>query len=67
MKTKEILEHALHLKPADKFSIIEGLLMSLDEPDKELDKIWAGEAQKRLQAYREGNLEGIPMEDVFKE
>ncbi|MFQ5835429.1 MAG: addiction module protein [bacterium] len=67
MSIKEILEQALCLKPQDKFSIIEGLLSSLDEPDRNLEQIWAEEAEKRLKAYREGRLEGIPMEVVFDE
>jgi len=66
VSSKEILDQALHLKPEEKFMIIEGLIKSLDEPDKELDEIWAEEAEKRLEAYREGRLEGIPMEDIFK-
>lgn len=28
-------------------------------------EIWADEAEKRLRAYREGRLTGIPMEDAF--
>jgi len=43
------------------------LVKSLDEPDKKLDDIWAEEANKRLNAYREGRLKGIPMEEVFKD
>ena len=53
------------LCPADKFVIIEGLLNSLDEPDKTIDEIWAIEAQKRLKAYKEGNLKTLPYEEVF--
>ena len=67
METKEILEQALRLKPEERFTVVEGLLRSLDEPDKKLDDIWAIEAEKRLKAHREGNLEGIPMEEVFKD
>lgn len=67
MDSKEVLEQALHLKPEERFLLVEGLLKSLDEPDKELDEIWAEEAEKRLKAYRNGRLEGIAMEDVFKE
>ena len=66
MSTKEILMEALRLKPEDRFTLVEGLIRSLDEPDKKLDDIWAEEAEKRLVAYREGKLEGIPMEVVFK-
>lgn len=67
MSTKEIMEQALKLRPEERFTLVEGLLKSLDEPDKRLDEIWAEEAEKRLNAYREGRLEGIPMEEIFKE
>lgn len=65
MGSKEILNQAIALKPEERFMIVEGLLKSLDEPDRELDEIWAEEAEKRLIAYREGKLEGIPMEEIF--
>jgi putative addiction module component (TIGR02574 family) len=67
MSTKELLEETLKLKPEDRFALVEGLLKSLDEPDKSIDAIWAEEAEKRLKAYRDGKLEGIPMEEIFKE
>ncbi|MDD5452500.1 MAG: addiction module protein [Desulfovibrionales bacterium] len=67
MSTKEILDKALKLKPEERFLVIEGLLKSLDEPDKRLDEIWVDEAERRLKAYREGRLEGIPMEKIFGE
>ena len=67
MITKKILEQALKLKPEDRFALVEGLIRSLDEPDKKLDDLWAEEAEKRLKAYRSGKLEGIPMEKIFEE
>jgi putative addiction module component (TIGR02574 family) len=67
MSTKELLDQAMRLKPEDRLTLVEGLIKSLDEPDKKLDEIWAEEAEKRLKAYREGKLEGIPMEEIFKE
>ena len=42
-------------------------IKSLDEPDSSLDAILAEEAEHRLKAYRSGNLEGIPMVEIFKE
>ena len=65
MSNKEILEQAMALKPEERLMIVEGLLKSLDEPDQKIDEIWAGEAEKRLKAYREGRLEGIPMEEIL--
>jgi len=65
LSSKDILKLALNLRPEDKLTVVEGLLKSLDEPDRKLDEIWAEEAEKRLKAYREGRLEGIPIEKVF--
>ena len=65
MSSKDILKLALNLRPEDKLTVVEGLLKSLDEPDKKLDEIWAEEAEKRLKAYREDRLEGIPIDQVF--
>ena len=66
MSNKEILKQAMKLKPEERFLLIEGLIQSLDEPDKNIDEIWAVEAEKRFKAYREGKLEVIPMDDIFK-
>jgi putative addiction module component (TIGR02574 family) len=57
----------MKLKPEERFTLVEGLLNSLDEPDKKLDEIWAEESERRLKAYRDGKLEGIPIEVIFKE
>ncbi|WP_456405411.1 addiction module protein [Thiolapillus sp.] len=67
MSGKELLKQALALKPEEKFLIVEGLLNSLDNPDENLDRIWATEAEKRLDAYREGALHAVPMENVFND
>ena len=50
---KEILNRAIALNPEERFTIVEGLLKSPDEPDRNLDEIWAEESEKRLVAYRE--------------
>lgn len=65
--SKTVLKKALQLKPQERFVIIEGLLLSLDEPNKEIDEIWAVEAEKRLAAYRSGKLKGVPFKGVFGE
>lgn len=67
MSTKALLDEAMKLKPEERLTLVEGLIQSLDEPDKRLDEIWAEESERRLNAYREGKLEGIPMEEIFKE
>ena len=63
--SKNLLEKALKLKPQERILLLEGLLHSLDEPDKDLEKIWSKEAKKRLNAYRDGKIKGVKFEDVF--
>ena len=65
MSMKELLDEAMKLKPEERFTLVESLIKSLDEPDKKLDEIWAEESEKRLTAYRDGKLEGAPMEEIF--
>ena len=67
MVNSEILEQALRLRPEERSMIVEGLLRSLDAPDPRIDKIWAEEAERRLKAYREGKIGGVPIEDIFPE
>lgn len=67
MGAKEIIKEALKLNPEERFIIVESLIKSIDEPDKVLDDIWVDESEKRLKVYRNGQLEGIPLEEVFKE
>ncbi|MEW6327912.1 MAG: addiction module protein [Thermodesulfobacteriota bacterium] len=56
MSTKDVLEKALELKPEERFLVIEGLLKSLDEPDRRFDDIWADEAERRLKAVLALNI-----------
>ena len=67
MNAEELLNAVLKLKPEDRLALVEVLIESLDEPDRRLDEIWAEEAERRLRAYRQGALDGVPMEEVFKE
>jgi putative addiction module component (TIGR02574 family) len=62
---KNLLEKALKLKLQERILLLEGILHSLDEPDKDIDKIWSQEAKKRLAAYRKGKIKGIKFEEIF--
>ena len=65
MTAKGLLEQALQLRPSERFLLLEGLLESLDHPDKTCDDIWADEAEKRLEAYRAGTIGTRTYEEVF--
>ena len=65
MRSKEVLEKALKLDPEERFILVEGLIKSLDEPDKELKEIWGEEAEKRLKAYRDNEIKSVSAETTF--
>ena len=46
-----IVEEALTLKPIERLHLVDELLLSLDIPTKEIDLLWAEEAEKRIEAY----------------
>lgn len=64
---KTVISDALHLKPAERFVVIEALIRSLDMPNPQIEKIWAKEAQRRLMAYKKGKLQTVSFEDMFGE
>ena len=60
-----ILTKALELSSTERASVAEKLLFSLDRPDSKIDALWAKEADSRVEAYKRGEIETIPAEDVF--
>ena len=62
----EILKEALTLKPEQKAQLVDKLLSSLDKPDKEIDELWANEAESRIDAYEQGKIEAITLEKVLE-
>jgi len=54
--TDNLLKDALALRPSEKAQLIDKLISSLDNPDKEIDKLWAKEAEDRIDAYDQGNI-----------
>lgn len=65
MGTNEIIKEAINLKPQEKYLIIESLILSLNEPNKEIEKLWIEESEKRLEEYKNENLETLSFEEVF--
>jgi putative addiction module component (TIGR02574 family) len=50
-----------------KTALIEKLLNSLHPSQKEIDKLWAKEAERRLSEIKTGKVKTIPGDEVFKE
>ncbi|MGD9063984.1 MAG: addiction module protein [Desulfobacterales bacterium] len=62
----EILKDALNLRPAEKAELIDKLLSSLDNPDKEIDALWAKEAEARIEAYDQGKIKALTLMEVLE-
>ena len=66
MKTAtDIIKYIMVLNPNDRAFIVEKLLESLDKPDKDIDTLWEKETEQRIDAYRQGNLKALTVEEVF--
>ena len=64
--TDKIFKEALTLRPFEKAQLIDKLISSLDKPDKEIDELWAKEAEDRIDAYDQGKLKAISLEKVLQ-
>ena len=42
------------------------LLSSLDNPDKELDELWAKEVGNRIDFYEQGKIKAVTLEEVLE-
>jgi putative addiction module component (TIGR02574 family) len=63
---EKILQDALSLPPRERAEVLERLLATFQEPpDAELDKLWAQEAEDRLDAYDRRELGSVSAEEVF--
>jgi putative addiction module component (TIGR02574 family) len=64
---KELLAEALFLPPIERAELIEELLASFDFPERErIDRLWAQEAEERIDAYERGEETSIPLQSVFE-
>ncbi len=60
MLVAEAESEALKLRPVDKIHLTEVLLSSLDKPDEHVEQKWVDESERRYDAYKKGDLKGIP-------
>jgi putative addiction module component (TIGR02574 family) len=61
-----VTDEALSLPADARLSLVEKLLTSLNLPvDKEIDRLWAEEAERRVTQIDAGEAKLIPGEEVF--
>jgi len=64
--TDNVFKEALTLKPSEKAQLIDKLISSLDKPDREINELWAKEAEDRIDAYDQGKLKAVSLEKVLQ-
>jgi putative addiction module component (TIGR02574 family) len=65
MNTKQLIDEAVSLPVEERALLVDSLLRSLNQPESEIDKKWATEANRRLAELRSGQVQAIPADDVF--
>jgi putative addiction module component (TIGR02574 family) len=54
------------LRPSEKAQLIDKLISSLDKSAREIDELWAKEAENRIDAYDQGKFKAISLEKVLQ-
>lgn len=62
---KHIIDEALSLSINDKAGLVDQLLSDIDSLDKDKERKWASEAESRIDAFEEGKLKSISLEEVL--
>jgi putative addiction module component (TIGR02574 family) len=63
---EKVLHEALSLPAEARINLVEKLLESLNLPTRiEVERLWAGEAERRVSQIDKGEVELIPGEEVF--
>ena len=66
MDLSELSAEARKLSEADRLALIEDLLTSFDVESPEIEQLWVEEAKDRLAAYRRGELQAKPLEEILE-
>jgi len=66
IKSTELFDEAVSLPVEIKTQLVDKLLRSLHPVQKEIDKLWAAEAEKRVEEIKSGKVKTIPGDEVFK-
>lgn len=66
MSFEELVEHAMALPTESRALLADRLVESLDAAEmSRIDRVWAAEAQRRLEDVRQGRVKTIPGEEAL--
>ena len=66
IKTDELFAEAVSLPVDVRTQLVDKILRSLHPTQKEIDGLWAEEAEKRVEEIKSGKVKTIPGDEVFK-
>ncbi len=66
IKTDKLFSEAISLPVEIKTELVDKLLQSLNPTRKNIDDLWAKEAEKRVTEIKTNAVKSIPGEEVFK-
>lgn len=66
IKTEDLFDEAVSLPVEIRTQLVDELLHSLHPIQKEIDELWAAEAEKRVKEIKNGKVKTIPGDEVFK-
>jgi hypothetical protein len=61
----DVIEEIKSLPDTEKLEVVDSILLELDKPDPEIDRVWADEARARWRAYREGRAGHVSYAEVM--
>ncbi len=67
IKTEKLISEVISLPTDIRTLLVNKLLESLNPTIREIDELWATEAEQRVADIKKGKIKSIPGEDVFKE
>jgi putative addiction module component (TIGR02574 family) len=66
--TAKLADQLLSLPCEDRIYLVDRLLESLNAPSREeIDRVWAEEAERRIDELESGKVQAVPGEQVFAE
>ena len=66
IKTEDLFDEAISLPVETRALLVDKLLQSLNPTQTEIDKLWAKEAEKRVEEIRNGKVTTVPGDEVFR-
>jgi putative addiction module component (TIGR02574 family) len=64
-KTEDLFDEAVSLPVEKRTLLVDKLLQSLNPTQSEIDKLWAEEAERRVEEITHRSVKTIPGEEVF--